>query len=86
MAERALLLRRLARLNRTKHLFSMWHVFHQPLVYVMFAIASLHVGIAVYLGLHVVVARPGIRTAPGPGAGADAAPAMEPMSDAEADD
>lgn len=50
MAERAVLLRRLARLNRTRRLFSMWHVFHQPLVYVMFTIAALHVGIAVYLG------------------------------------
>lgn len=50
MAERVLLLRKLARLNRTKRLFSMWHVFHLPLVYVMFAIAALHVGIAVYLG------------------------------------
>ena len=50
MAERALLLRKLARLNRTRRLFSMWHVFHQPLVYVMFAIAALHVAIAAYLG------------------------------------
>ena len=50
MAERVLLLRRLAHLNRTKRLFSMWHVFHQPLVYVMFAIATLHVGVAIYLG------------------------------------
>jgi hypothetical protein len=50
MAERILLLRKLAHLNRTRRLFSMWHVFHQPLVYVMFAIATLHVGIAIYLG------------------------------------
>ncbi|MGE5198819.1 MAG: hypothetical protein ACM3H9_04205 [Rhodospirillaceae bacterium] len=50
MAERLLLLRKLARLNRTKRLFSAWHVFHQPLVYVMFAIAVLHVGLAIYLG------------------------------------
>jgi hypothetical protein len=50
VAERVLLLRTLARLNRTKRLFSMWHVFHQPLVYVAFAIAALHVGVAVYLG------------------------------------
>lgn len=50
MAERLLLLRKLARLNRTRRLFSMWHVFHQPLVYVMFAIAVLHVGVAIYLG------------------------------------
>ena len=50
IGERVLLLRRLARLNRTKRLFSMWHVFHLPLVYVMFAIATLHVGVAIYLG------------------------------------
>jgi hypothetical protein len=50
MAERLLLLRRLARLQRTKVLFSMWHVFHQPLVYLMFGIALVHVGVAVYLG------------------------------------
>ena len=50
MAERALLLRRLAYLDRRKRLFAMWHVFHQPLVYVMFAIAALHVGLAVYMG------------------------------------
>jgi hypothetical protein len=50
IGERVLLLRRLSHLNRTKRLFSMWHVFHQPLVYVMLAIATLHVGVAVYLG------------------------------------
>jgi hypothetical protein len=50
MGERVLLLRKLAHLNRTKRLFSMWHVFHLPLVYVMFAIAVLHIGVAVYLG------------------------------------
>ena len=50
MGERLLLLRKLAYLNRTRRLFAMWHVFHQPLVYVMFAIAALHIGVAVYLG------------------------------------
>jgi hypothetical protein len=50
MGERLRLVRRLAYLNRTKRLFAMWHVFHQPLVYVMFAIAALHIGVAVYLG------------------------------------
>jgi hypothetical protein len=50
IAERVLLLRRLAHLNRTRRLFAMWHVFHLPLVYVMLAIAALHVGIAAYLG------------------------------------
>ena len=50
LAERVLLVRRLAYLNRTKKLFAMWHVFHLPLVYVMFGIAVLHVGVALYLG------------------------------------
>ena len=50
MAERALLLRRLAYLDRRKRLFAMWHVFHLPLVYVMFAITTLHVGLAFYMG------------------------------------
>lgn len=49
-ADRALLLRRLSQLNQTKRLFSMWHAFHLPLVYVMFGIAILHIGLAVYLG------------------------------------
>lgn len=50
IAERAQLLRRLSQLNRNRRLFSLWHVFHQPLVYVMFAIAAVHVGVAVYFG------------------------------------
>jgi hypothetical protein len=50
LAERAQLLRRLSQLNRSRRLFSLWHVFHQPLVYLMFAIAALHVGVAVYFG------------------------------------
>jgi hypothetical protein len=50
MGERLRLIRRLAYLNRTRRLFAMWHVFHQPLVYVMFAIAALHIGVAAYLG------------------------------------
>lgn len=49
-AERALLLRRLAQLARTRRWFGYWHVFHVPLVYVMFGIALLHVALAVYLG------------------------------------
>lgn len=48
--ERSFLLRRLRYLERTRRLFAMWHVFHQPLVYVMFLIAALHVSLAVYLG------------------------------------
>lgn len=50
MGERLRLMRRLAHLNRTKRLFALWHVFHQPLVYVMFVIAALHIGVAAYLG------------------------------------
>jgi hypothetical protein len=50
MAERATLARRLKYLERTKTLFAAWHVFHQPLVYVMSVIAVLHVGVALYLG------------------------------------
>jgi hypothetical protein len=49
-SERAALLARLAYLHQTKRLFGAWHVFHQPLVYVMFGIAALHVGVALYLG------------------------------------
>jgi hypothetical protein len=48
--ERALLLRRLAYLHRTKRLFSLWHVFHLPLVYLLLVIALGHVGVALYLG------------------------------------
>lgn len=48
--ERATLLRRLAYLQTTRRMFALWHVFHQPLVYLMFAIAALHVAVAVYLG------------------------------------
>lgn len=52
--ERAVLRRRIAYLARTKKLFSLWHVFHRPLVYVMLAIAALHVAVAVYLGYGMV--------------------------------
>jgi hypothetical protein len=44
------LLRRLGYLERTRRLFAMWHMFHQPLVYVMFAIVLVHIGLAMYLG------------------------------------
>ena len=62
MAERALLLRRLAYLDRRKRLFAMWHVFHQPLVYVMFAIAALArrarglYGVRMALARHTLIA------------------------------
>jgi hypothetical protein len=49
-AERATLLRRIALLSRTRKLFSIWHVFHRPLVYVMLAIATVHVAVALYFG------------------------------------
>jgi hypothetical protein len=49
-AERALLLRRLAYLKKTKKLFELWHVFHRPLAYVMLVIVILHVATAVYFG------------------------------------
>jgi hypothetical protein len=48
--ERRQLARRLAHLHRTKQMFDLWHVFHLPLVYVMFAIVSLHVALVLYLG------------------------------------
>lgn len=48
--ERAVLLRRLAHLERTKKLFELWHVFHLPLVYVQLVIVAAHVGVTVYLG------------------------------------
>jgi hypothetical protein len=50
LAERASLLRRLQYLQPTKRLFGLWHVFHLPLVYVMFAIVWLHIGVVLYLG------------------------------------
>jgi hypothetical protein len=49
-AQHATLVRRLAHLERTRRLFELWHVFHRPLVYAMFLIVGLHVGIAIYLG------------------------------------
>jgi hypothetical protein len=48
--ERATLARRLAHLQRTRHLFGLWHVFHRPLVYALFIIVALHVAIALYFG------------------------------------
>lgn len=48
--ERATLKRRIAYLRRTKQLFDLWHVFHMPLVYIMFAIVVGHVVITLYMG------------------------------------
>lgn len=55
-ARHAMLVKRLDRLERTRRLFALWHVFHQPLVYVMFLIVGLHVAVAVYLGYARVIA------------------------------
>ena len=49
-AQRSLLLRRTAYLQRTKKLFELWHVFHLPLVYLLLVIAAAHIGVALYLG------------------------------------
>ncbi len=51
--ERAILLQRIARLKRTRQLFQVWHVFHRPLVWLMFAIFFIHLGVAVYFGYTV---------------------------------
>lgn len=48
--ERATLLRRIATLDTSKRLFHLWHVFHKPFVYVMLAIATVHVAVALYFG------------------------------------
>ena len=48
--QRVVLVGRLASLQRTRALFGLWHVFHLPLVWLMFAIVALHVGLAMYLG------------------------------------
>lgn len=48
--ERVVLEHRLAVLDRTRRLFALWHVFHVPLVWLMFVIAAVHVGITLYLG------------------------------------
>lgn len=50
IAERATLLRQAAYLTRTHRLFELWHVFHMPLVYIMFAIVAVHVAVTVYMG------------------------------------
>lgn len=48
--ERALLRRRMASLHKTRRLFELWHVFHMPLVYIMFAIVVAHVAVTLYMG------------------------------------
>ena len=51
--ERSLLVRRLKNLATTKKLFDLWHIFHKPLVYIMAAIAAVHIALAVYMGYSV---------------------------------
>jgi len=50
IAERAVLLRRIAYLRKTKQMFDLWHVFHRPLATVMLVIVTLHIATALYLG------------------------------------
>jgi hypothetical protein len=50
LEERVRLQQRRHTLAATKRLFDLWHVFHLPLVWVMFAIVSIHVGVSLYLG------------------------------------
>lgn len=54
IGERTTLLRRIAHLSQTKKLFALWHVFHQPLVYLMLAIAALHIAVALYMGYSLI--------------------------------
>ncbi len=48
--QRLILLQRIAQLKRTRRLFQAWHVFHKPLVWVMFVILAVHVAVAIYFG------------------------------------
>lgn len=48
--DRAVLLRRIAYLRKTKKLFDLWRVYHKPLAILMALIVALHVVIVVYLG------------------------------------
>jgi hypothetical protein len=50
IADRSVLLRRTRHLQRTKKLFALWHVFHMPLVHLMWLIVAVHVAITLYLG------------------------------------
>ena len=54
LTERAWLLRDLAYLRLCRQLFGMWHVFHLPLVYGMYGIAALHVGVALHFGYGIL--------------------------------
>jgi hypothetical protein len=50
VVDRAWLQHRLAGLHQTRRLFMAWHVFHLPLVYLMFVIVLAHVGLSLYMG------------------------------------
>ena len=50
LTERAELQQRRHALGVTKRVFDLWHVFHLPLVWIMYAIVALHVAVALYLG------------------------------------
>ena len=53
VSERATLLLRLWLLDRTKRLFTVWHVFHQPLVGFLLLIVAVHIAVVTYLGYTV---------------------------------
>jgi hypothetical protein len=48
--DRGSLLRSISRLERRRKQFQVWHVFHRPLVWVMFLILFVHVAVALYFG------------------------------------
>jgi hypothetical protein len=48
--DRAVLLRRIAYLEKTRKLFDLWHVYHKPLAILMAVIVLLHVATVIYLG------------------------------------
>lgn len=48
--ERTRLMRSVSRLEKRRKLFQIWHVFHRPLVWVMFLILFVHVTVAIYFG------------------------------------
>lgn len=50
LEERASLLQRRHALAVTKRVFDLWHVFHLPLVWIMYLIVTLHVAVSLYLG------------------------------------
>ena len=50
MEQRHLLHRRISAAEAMERIFHYWHVLHRPFVYIMFLIASVHVGVAWWLG------------------------------------